>query len=167
MSVEEKFKAALVRVLDDGTFKSQTALCAAAGADQGGVSRFIQTAMYNAGKGKKPRLPKENLTLDVVSRLVEAMGGDLVFPWDEGGASASVKVKQLELRLEEAKKAIADLERDMLKKDGEIEGYLKTIVRLSNPDSSPIPQKLQQKSLFEDDTNTPSQRLQGSLPGTG
>ena len=82
MKMEKKFREALLKVLADKTFKNESALCEAAGVNQGGLNKYIRTVKFLAGESKEPAQIKENLNLDIVSKLVDAMGGELVFPWD-------------------------------------------------------------------------------------
>lgn len=83
MKMEKKFRDALLKVVENGVFKNISALCAAADVDQAGVSAFIKTTKFYAGLSQqKPGRPKQNMNLEVVSKLVDAMQGELVFPWD-------------------------------------------------------------------------------------
>lgn len=84
--MEKIFRDALLRVLEDGTFKNTRALSQAADVDQPGLSRFLKTMGYGRDSSP-PSLKKGSLSLQTVSKLVDCMGGVLVFPWDSTEAS--------------------------------------------------------------------------------
>lgn len=110
MNMEKKFREALLKVLADKTFKNESALCAAAGVNQGGVNKFIRTAKFRAGECEQPAHIKDNLNLDIVSKLVDIMGGSLVFPWDSPEAGCSHELENLKKELAEKTTEIKKLE---------------------------------------------------------
>lgn len=105
--MEKRFREALLKVLADKTFKNVSALCGAANVDQGGVNAFILTMKYRAGERSEPARIKDNMNLDVVSKLVDAMGGELVFPWDSPEANSRQE-------LEKANKEIARKDEEII-----------------------------------------------------
>lgn len=107
--MEKKFREALLKVLADKTFKNESALCGAAGVDQGGVNAFIRTMKYRAGQCPEPSRIKDNMNLDIVSKLVDVMGGELVFPWDSPEANCHSQLKAMEQKIVEKETTIQDL----------------------------------------------------------
>lgn len=117
MNMEKKFRKALLKVLADKIFKNESALCAAAGVNQGGVNKFIRTAKFRAGECEEPSHLKDNLNLDVVSKLIDVMGGKLIFPWDSQDAGCLHELETIKRELEEKNIIITKLEaeNDVLK----------------------------------------------------
>ena len=109
MKMEKKFQEALLKVLADKTFKNESALCEAAGVNQGGLNKYIRTVKFLAGESKEPAQIKENLNLDIVSKLVDAMGGELVFPWDSPEAGCRYELERLQRELAKSQKDIEKL----------------------------------------------------------
>ena len=118
MRMEKKFREALLRVLDDKTFKNESALCEAAGVNQGGFNKYIRTVRFLAGESKEPAQIKENLNLDIVSKLVDAMGGELVFPWD---STEDVQTNAYSVKKDDTGGEIARLKRELAQKQKAIE----------------------------------------------
>ena len=121
--MEKIFRRALLKVLEDGTFKNTRALAQAAEVDQAGLSRFLKTMGYGRTDAP-PSLTKGSLNLQTVSKLVDCMGGTLVFPWDSPEASyrhelekakEQLKAQKLELiKLKAQKSALKELISDRL-----------------------------------------------------
>lgn len=74
MSFEQQFRAAVQRACAV-EYKSANQLAQAAGIDQGSLSKFLR------GGGLK---------IDTASRLLETLGGVVVFPWDESGNASQL-----------------------------------------------------------------------------
>lgn len=109
MNMEKKFREALLKVLQDGTFKNVRALALAAEVDQGGLSRFLATMGYG-GKGEVPKLAKGNLNLQTVSKLVDSMGGVLIFPWELQGNSSKSELIEAQRIIDEQKEEIKKIQ---------------------------------------------------------
>lgn len=117
--MEKIFRDALLRVLEDGTFKNTRALSQAADVDQPGLSRFLKTMGYGRDSSP-PSLKKGSLSLQTVSKLVDCMGGMLVFPWDSTEASCRNE-------LVKAKKLIEEQEREIIGLKAQNSVFLKLI----------------------------------------
>ena len=117
MRMEKKFREALLKVLTDKVFKNLSALCGAAGVDQGGINTFINTMKFRAGECAEPNRLKDNLNLDVVSKLIDAMGGELVFPWESPEVGCRSELEKIKLELERKNEIIRTLtaEKDLLR----------------------------------------------------
>lgn len=129
MNFGKKFRKALVKVLQDGTFKNARALAIEAEVDQGGLSKFL-AAMEEGDENEEEggrdstKQTKKNLTLQTVGKLVDCMGGRLVFPWDASSSCDQVefdllkeeyealktKFEAVKVKLEEAKNTSANFE---------------------------------------------------------
>lgn len=94
---------ALDKVLSEKIIKNERVLCMAAGVDQGGVNKYLKTMRYRLGKGEKPEKLKDNLNLDIVSKLVDVMGGQLIFPWDENYNDMNAEIARLQKENEKLK----------------------------------------------------------------
>lgn len=106
MKMEKKFREALDKVLSEKIFKNESALCSAAGVDQGGVNKFIRTMKFRLGKGEAPDRLKDNLNLDIVSKLIDAMGGELLFPWESKEISSHNELQEALKTIEKQKEEI-------------------------------------------------------------
>lgn len=121
--MERKFILALDKVLTEKIFKNERVLCSAAGVDQGGFNRFLKTSRFKLGKGERPEKPKDNLNLDAVSKLVDTMGGRLVFPWDNCDTDTSKEVIELKSKVEQLQKEVAKLKMDLYACEKMRDGY--------------------------------------------
>lgn len=111
--MEQKFMLALDKVLSEKIVKNERVLCQKAGIDQGGMNKYLKTMRYKLGKGEKPDKLKENLNLDIVSKLVEVMGGELIFPWDRAYSEEHVLIAQLKEEIERLKAENLELDRQL------------------------------------------------------
>lgn len=111
--MEQKFMLALDKVLSEKIIKNERVLCQKAGIDQGGMNKYIKTMRYKLGKGEKPEKLKENLNLDIVSRLVEVMGGELIFPWDNAYSDEQVQIAKLKEEIEALKVKNSELDKQL------------------------------------------------------
>ncbi len=127
--MEKNFRGALLRVLGDGTFKNTRALSQAAEVDQAGLSRFLKTMGYGRTDAP-PSLTKGSLNLQTVSKLVDCMGGVLVFPWDSPEASCRHE-------LEKAKEQLKAQEREIIELKAQNSAFMKLIS--DRLDQRPIP----------------------------
>ncbi|MGE9984858.1 hypothetical protein [Desulfovibrio sp. SGI.169] len=109
MKMEKKFRGALLKVLEDKTFKSVNVLCGEAGVDHAGIVNFVNTMKFQAGECPEPSRVKNNLNLDVVSKLIDVMGGELVFPWDSPEAECQSQLKKFREENENLKMEIVKL----------------------------------------------------------
>lgn len=80
MNVEQELYEAIERALADKRIKNISALCEQAGVNQPSVNTWIKTKRALAGTDEMPSRPKDTLYLDVASRLIECLGGSLIFP---------------------------------------------------------------------------------------
>lgn len=108
MNMEKNFREALLRVLEDGTFKNTRALSQAAEVDQAGLSRFLKTMGYGR-TDTPPSVTKGSLNLQTISKLVDCMGGVLVFPWDSTEASCRHELEKAKKLLKEQEQEIIEL----------------------------------------------------------
>lgn len=106
--MEKIFRDALLRVLGDGTFKNTRALSQAADVDQPGLSRFLKTMGYGRTSAP-PSLKKGSLSLQTVSKLVDCMGGVLIFPWDSVEASCRHELEKAKELLKKQEREIIEL----------------------------------------------------------
>lgn len=107
MNMEKKFREALLHVLEDGTFKNVRALALEADVDQAGLSRFLATMGFG-GKSDVPKLAKSSLNLQSVSKLMDTMGGTVVFPWEETELTNQDNSKQTQ-RIKDLEEELAQL----------------------------------------------------------
>lgn len=108
--MEKIFRGALLRVLGDGTFKNTRALSQAAEVDQAGLSRFLKTMGYGRTDAP-PSLTKGSLNLQTISKLVDCMGGVLVFPWDSSEASCRCELEKAKEKIKEQEEELVGLRR--------------------------------------------------------
>lgn len=78
--MEQELYEAIERALADKRVKNIYSLCEQAGVNQPSVSTWIKTKRAKAGSDEMPSRPKETIHLDVASRLIECLGGSLIFP---------------------------------------------------------------------------------------
>lgn len=124
--MEKIFRRALLKVLEDGTFKNTRALAQAAEVDQAGLSRFLKTMGFGRTDAP-PSLTKGSLNLQTVSKLVDCMGGTLVFPWDSPEASYRHE-------LEKTKEQLKAQERELIELKAQNSALMKLISdRLNQP----------------------------------
>lgn len=95
MKTEKKLREAVEHVLDIKMFKSVNQLANVADIEQASLFRFRRGGM---------------IKIDVASKLIDTLGGELVFPWDESDvAKLSAEVTRLENELEEKKNELIGL----------------------------------------------------------
>ena len=95
MKTEKKLREAVEHVLDIKMFKSVNQLANVADIEQASLFRFRRGGM---------------IKIDVASKLIDTLGGELVFPWDESDvANLSAEVTRLENALEEKKNELIGL----------------------------------------------------------
>lgn len=78
--MEQELYEAIERALAEKRVKNIYTLCEQAGVNQPSVSTWIKTKRAKAGSDEMPSRPKETIYLDVASKLIECLGGSLVFP---------------------------------------------------------------------------------------
>lgn len=103
MDMEGKLVSALDRAVAEKRFKNVSMLCQEAGVDQGSISAYLRTKKFLAGQGKKPARLKPSIQLDVASKLVDALGGVLIFPWEEKVGEANAEIARLQKEVERLK----------------------------------------------------------------
>ena len=106
--MEKKFKNALLKVLDEKTFKNILALSSASGVDQAGLTRFVNTLRAEE-EGKEVKNPKDNLNLAAVSKLVDCLGGRLIFPWESPEVVTQNELIEARKTIEEQREEIIAL----------------------------------------------------------
>lgn len=103
MNIQEKFIAGVERFLADKKAKNIYQLSIAAGVDQAALSSFMKTHYYEQGKGKKPARMKKDIYLEGAGKVIEYMGGILVFPWDKEESALQVEIARLQKEIERLK----------------------------------------------------------------
>lgn len=78
-------------------------LSMAAGVDQAALSSFMKTHYYEQGKGEKPARMKKDIYLEGAGKVIEYMGGILVFPWDKEEGDPQVEIVRLQKEIERLK----------------------------------------------------------------
>lgn len=111
--MRKKFIEGLDRALAAKQFKNEAELCRIAGIDKAVFNRFYSTIRYSRGEIEKPTRTKDNINLDTVSNLIDALGGMLVFPWDKDDDTIYAKARKLEEELAIAKGEILRLEGEL------------------------------------------------------
>lgn len=108
--MQKKFIEALDKVVTEKKppFKSISALCKAIGYDRSGLTRFWNTRKNGEDSQKQA---KNDLNLTTVSKVVDVLGGYLVFPWDKESTESHIEIVKLKTELETVKK-----EREILKR---------------------------------------------------
>lgn len=110
MNMREKFLDALVKSLENNVFESYAQLSEAAGLNRSITTRIFQRLEQVKNGEISPDDLKLNFSLDTVFKIVDALGGVLVFPWDKDNDTIYAKAKKLEEELAIAKQEIARLE---------------------------------------------------------
>lgn len=101
--MEEKIVWALERAVIEKRYKNVSALCQEAGVDQGSISAYLRTKKFLVGNGPHPARLKPSIQLDVATKLVEALGGVLIFPWEERYGEADAEIARLQQEIERLK----------------------------------------------------------------
>lgn len=113
MNMREKFLDALVKSLENNVFESYAQLSEAAGLNRSITTRIFQRIeQVKNGEISQDDL-KLNFSLDTVFKIVDALGGVLVFPWDKDNDTIYAKAKKLEEELAIAKGEILRLEGEL------------------------------------------------------
>lgn len=111
--MREKFLDALVKSLENNVFESYAQLSEAAGLNRSITTRIFQRIeQVKNGEISQDDL-KLNFSLDTVFKIVDALGGVLVFPWDKDNDTIYAKAKKLEEELAIAKGEILRLEGEL------------------------------------------------------
>lgn len=113
MKIQEKFIMAIEKYLAENKIKNIYQLSLAAGVDQAGLSSFFNTHQYHAGKGKKPARIKNDIYLDSAGKIIEYIGGELIFPWDKESNADYMEIKRLKDEVEKLNAKINNLEKDL------------------------------------------------------
>lgn len=103
MNIQEKFIAGVERFLADKKAKNIYQLSMAAGVDQAALSSFMKTHYYEQGKGEKPARMKKDIYLEGAGKVIEYMGGTLIFPWDNTPDGPEAEVIRLRKEVERLK----------------------------------------------------------------
>lgn len=101
MNIEQKFIDAVERALKDKKAKNIYELAINSGVDQGGLSVYIRTKRALSGNGDMPARPKNNLHLSMAGKVIDYLGGSLIFPWDSPEAGCSHELEKLKEELDE------------------------------------------------------------------
>ncbi len=141
--MELKFMQALDKVLSEKIIKNERVLCMTAGVDQGGVNKYLKTMRYRLGKGEKPEKLKDNLNLDIVSKLVDVMGGQLIFPWDENYNDMNAEIARLQKENEKLKNENSILDKKLFACQQMKEEY-KAIITQQLPTVNGVPVEARQ-----------------------
>lgn len=103
MNIQEKFIESIERFLADKKVKNIYQLSMAAGVDQAALSSFMKTHYYEKGKGEKPARMKKDIYLEGAGKVIDYMGGILVFPWDQRNGDAEAEIARLQKENEKLK----------------------------------------------------------------
>lgn len=103
MNIQEKFIAGVERFLADKKVKNIYQLSIAAGVDQAALSSFMKTHYYEKGKGEKPARMKRDIYLEGAGKVIEYMGGVLIFPWDDTYGDSEAEIARLQKENEKLK----------------------------------------------------------------
>lgn len=103
--MRKKFIAGLDRALAEKKFKNESELCRVANIDKAVFNRFYSTIKFIRGEGEKPTRIKDNINLDTVSNLVDALGGQLIFPWDSDYSDSHAQIIKLQEEVEKLRAA--------------------------------------------------------------
>lgn len=101
MNIQEKFIVAVERFLADKKVKNIYQLSKAADVDQAALSSFMKTHLYEKGMGEKPARMKKDIFLEGAGKVIEYMGGRLVFPWDTENGDLESEIARLRRENEE------------------------------------------------------------------
>lgn len=101
--MELKIVDALDRAVAEKRVKNVSTLCQEAGVDQGSISAYLRTKKFLAGQGPQPARLKPSIQLDIASKLVDALGGILIFPWDKQYGEAGAEIERLQKEIEKLK----------------------------------------------------------------
>ena len=107
--MEQKIKDALLRVLDNGEYKNVLALGTIAGIDPAGLSRYVNTLRAKIAGDPLPKNPKDSMNLSVASKLVDCLGGNLIFPWESPEACALHELEEAKKQIESQREEIIAL----------------------------------------------------------
>lgn len=125
MEIEKTVRDAIEKYLSEKKVKNFSMLCQKAGIDQAGFGAYINTKKYQEGKGKKPARLKNDVYFGIVAKVIEAMDGQLVFPWDIESSPDSLEIKKLHEELAEKDATISAQKEKIQFLEGEIAGLLK------------------------------------------
>lgn len=113
MKMREKFLDALTKSLEKNVFESYSQLSEAAGLNRSIMTRiFKKLDQVKRGEISSDDL-KLNFSLDTVFKIVDALDGVLVFPWDKDDNTIYAKAKKLEEDLATAKNEVTRLESEL------------------------------------------------------
>lgn len=137
--MREKFLDALTKSLEKNVFESYSQLSEAAGLNRSITTRiFKKLDQVKKGEISSDDL-KLNFSLDTVFKIVDALGGVLVFPWDkDDDDTIYMKAGKLEEELATAKNEIAELKIE-LKTCKEISQRFENIIRDKMPSYTEMP----------------------------
>lgn len=138
MTIQKKFIDAVEKYLADKKAKNIYQLCLASGVDQAAFSSFIKTHQFLAGNGEKPARVKNDIYLDSAGKVIEYMGGQLIFPWDKETDDIYMEAARLREELATAKNEIAELKIE-LKTCKEISQRFENIIRDKMPSYTEMP----------------------------
>ncbi len=136
MNIEQKFIDAVERALKDKKAKNIYELAINSGVDQGGLSVYIRTKRALSGNGDMPARPKNNLHLSMAGKVIDYLGGSLIFPWDSPEASCRHE-------LEKTKKLLKVQERELIELKAQNSALMKLISDRLNQ-SSIMPENVRQ-----------------------
>lgn len=126
MNIEKTFRDAIETYISEKKVKNLSILCQKAGVDQAGVGVYLRTKEYQGGeKAKKPSRPKNDIYFSAVAKLIETMGGMLVFPWDTVPQSEKLEIENLRNELAKKEGEIIAKQNKIQNLEGQIEGLLK------------------------------------------
>lgn len=101
--MEQKLYETIERALAERRIKNISALCEQAGVHQPSVNTWIKTKRAMAGSGEMPTRPKETIYLDSAAKLIECLGGRLVFPGEDLYDSSATEIASLRAENEKLK----------------------------------------------------------------
>lgn len=113
MDIEQKLVEALERAVAEKRFKNVSALCQEAGVDQGSISTYMRTKKFFAGLGPEPPRLKPSIQFEVASKIIIALGGRLIFPWDNELSDKENEVIILKNEIEKLKSDNQNLDKQL------------------------------------------------------
>lgn len=141
--MEHELYEAIERGLAEKRIRSVAALCEEAGVHQPSVSTWIKTKRAMAGTGAMPKKPKETIFFDAASKLIDCLGGTLIFPDTISDDSAVAEIAKLKSEIEKLKAENTILDKKLYACE-EIRQEYKQMIMQQLPLTSDMPVEVRQ-----------------------